>query len=150
MDINKIRVPADIPLIFYVFFLLSYYKILIKLKPAMKIIDSFGTDANKKTPVIPSEISEQKLYKLWYVCHILQENIFRDTKPCLSRAILLFKWCRTNGLRAKIIFGVKKKTNRLEGHSWLVFNGKPVNENMEYLQNFKIMTEKDSLESYTS
>ncbi len=44
---------------------------------------------------------------------------------CLSRSVVLCRLLRENGVDARVAFGLNKDGDRLAGHCWVVWEGKP-------------------------
>lgn len=66
----------------------------------------------------------------------LNIGVFRPN--CVSRSLVLFYFLRRKGYPAEIYFGVSKKRNRLDGHSWLCVNGEPLAEEADPRCAFKV------------
>jgi hypothetical protein len=68
---------------------------------------------------------------------ILGQNIWMFRRNCLRRSIVLYHLCRNVGLDVDICLGVRRKDqiahkfdakSDLDGHAWLVYQGRPVFE----------------------
>lgn len=147
---ERIRLPYDIPLLFTLFISLCRYKVLLRLRTVEEILAPLGAQrCSKKQPDANPVRQRERLNKRWYLCHILQLLVFRDTNPCLSRSLLLFNWCRKNRIKASLVIGVKKNRDQLEGHGWIVYENKPLNEDEVFLRGFSVMVNKNTLSGST-
>lgn len=68
-------------------------------------------------------------------------RIFKDPNPCMIRSIILYELCGQYNIKVSLITGVYKEMGVLKGHSWLEIDGKPINENKTYIDNFTIIHE---------
>lgn len=60
---------------------------------------------------------------------LLRLNLFVFTPVCWKRTIILHRFLALNGLKTRVVFGVRReRDNLLTGHAWLETNGVPVLE----------------------
>ena len=55
----------------------------------------------------------------------LNRNIFMLRPTCLRRSLLLYRFLTREGLPVRIHYGIKKTSDRSEGHSWLTLDDRP-------------------------
>ena len=134
--------PGDLLLIIRVFWLTLFYRRLIHRKPLPDILAGI-TEApsaeNRRKILDPLE--QEELDKINRAANFLLLKILHAEKPCLPRSLVLFRWCSLNGIEARIIVGVKKAEKLLQGHSWLLIEGRPYHEDLQYLEEYTIMLE---------
>ena len=127
------QLPRDVPLIIGALLWLMYYETVIHWKPLPKIlmkIKDLG-DENRRMPLTDEMLV--KLDKLWRACGFWMLRLSWSPGPCLRRSLVLYRWCRKNGLECKIVVGVGKDANVLKGHAWLSVCGKVYREDPEFL-----------------
>lgn len=142
MRYKNYDLPGDLLLIIKVFWLTLRYRRLIKQKPLPDILAEI-TQATAKTD--KSQSLKQPEYmildKVSRAADFLLLRILNTQKPCLPRSLVLFHWCSYNGLSARLIVGVKKEEKLLQGHSWLLLEGRPYREDLLHLHEYTIMLE---------
>jgi hypothetical protein len=52
-------------------------------------------------------------------------DLFRSENPCLYRSLVLYRFLRMMGMEVSIAFAVKRDTEVLAGHAWIVKDGRP-------------------------
>ena len=92
-----------------------------------------------------------RLNKYYKASSFFLAKIFKDPNPCMIRSLILYELCAKNNIRAILVTGVKKnmgdptgqtmKGCTLAGHSWLNINGKPFNENINFIKDFTVISE---------
>jgi len=128
------RLPHDLPLLSSVFFLLTYYTMLLKMSPIQDVISLIERNCspNKlKTETSPSEYIVLK--KVYRAATFFIRRIWRSSRPCLRRTLILHRWCCHYGILSKVIIGVHKKDSNLKSHAWLEIDGQPFMEKQERL-----------------
>jgi hypothetical protein len=128
------QLPRDMGLLTGLFFLTFYYSILISFLPTPRIIGWFGKVMTDKHPA--SDQDRAVLQKAWRACNFFLNRILRTNKPCLRRTMVLYHWCRKHGVEAKLIVGFYKEGREIKGHSWLLLDGAPFNEDLEELKKY--------------
>jgi hypothetical protein len=141
MHYKGFHIPGDFPMLARIFFLIPYYLILIRFAPVQRVL--------AKLPAMPSEEAARQrngyaeaLDKAWRASNFFLVRIFGRKDFCLPRTLVLYHWCRRNGVRAEIAIGVYKEDKDLKGHAWLKVKGDPYRENLETLEKYTIMVEK--------
>ena len=71
----------------------------------------------------------------------ISKRVLNDNKSCLIRSIILLEQGKKYGLQFDIKIGVKKSDDDLDGHSWIVYQGKPFMEDAKRLLDYTIMYE---------
>jgi hypothetical protein len=51
--------------------------------------------------------------------------------PCLYECLLLYRYLRLEGRQAEIAFGVRPEGDALEGHAWVLLDGRPLTASAE-------------------
>ncbi len=128
------QLPQDMGLLTGLFFLTLYYSILLIFLPAPRIIGCFVKVMTDKHSA--SDQDRVVLQKAWRACNYFLKRIFCSNKPCLRRTMVLYHWCRRHGVEAKLIVGFYKEGRELKGHSWLLLDGVPFNEDTEQLKKY--------------
>jgi hypothetical protein len=134
-----------IAMVLYALPRLFYYERLVRKYPINDIIRKMAEKSLQQNRLnLPDNGSSHNLITLWKACHFLQNRLFRKQKPCLPRSLLLFDWCMVHGQKAGLVVGVKKMDGRLEGHSWILVDGHPFQENQSFLDTFYIIYDTDT------
>lgn len=134
--------PGDLLLISKVFWQTLFYRRLVHRKPLPEILaDIIEVPSDKNKRKILDPLEQEELDKINRAANFLLLKILHVEKPCLPRSLVLFRWCSLNAIEAKIIIGVKKAERLLQGHSWLLIEGKPYHEDLQYLEEYTIMLE---------
>lgn len=60
---------------------------------------------------------------------------------CLTQALALRWWMRSNGLDAQIRIGIRQSENALKSHAWVELNDQPIEESPENLTHFTKLPE---------
>ena len=95
---------------------------LYSLPRALQIVA--GND-NGKQPV--SAVNEKELERA--IDLLLSVDFLIFTPICWKRAAVLHRYLSHNGMRTRIIFGVRNETGgRVAGHAWLEHDGQPILE----------------------
>ena len=76
---------------------------------------------------LPEEVMI-KMDKLWRACSFWMSRVLRSPRPCLRRSLVLYRWCRLQGVESKVVVGVGKDGDMLKGHAWLFVNGRVYRE----------------------
>ncbi|HZH29309.1 MAG TPA: lasso peptide biosynthesis B2 protein [Pyrinomonadaceae bacterium] len=99
---------------------------LIKLLPLPRVLSLVaGTSHERKAR--SSRMTEQRLGLL--VDALLGLNVLCFTPTCWKRAPVLHRYLALQGIRTRIIFGVRKENDAaLAGHAWLEADGRPLLE----------------------
>lgn len=144
MRYKRFELPDDLWLIIQVFWLVLYYRRIVHKKPLPEIIDHIsaagGTRRNK-----PEKKEYEVLEKVCRTADFLLIRVLHTAKPCLPRSLTLFHWCSSHDIYARIIIGVKKTEELLEGHSWILLEDKPYREDLQALKEYTIMLEGNNL-----
>lgn len=105
------------------------------------------------TPRSPRLMRVEKTDKLSqigvkFTDYILDRNIWVYRQNCLKRSIVLYRLCRRAGLDVDIYLGIRRKdqstpefdeSSALDGHAWLVYQGRPVFErNPAAVENYTV------------
>jgi hypothetical protein len=124
---------------------LFYYEHLIRKHAIDDIVKKISKKNHRQNRSCPTGNARgRNLLILWKACHFIQHRLLRKEKPCLPRSLVLFDWCLRKGQRATLVIGLKKTENHLEGHSWLVIDGKPFQENLAFLDTFHVVFSTDT------
>ena len=115
--------PQDVPMIMGVLLRLIYYEIIIHWRPLPNILAGIREMGNEGScSPAPAEVMV-KLDKLWRACGFWMTRLLRNPRPCLRRSLVLYNWCRMNGVESKLVVGVGKDGDVLKGHAWLQVYG---------------------------
>ncbi|HPF21632.1 MAG TPA: lasso peptide biosynthesis B2 protein [Syntrophomonas sp.] len=133
--------PGDLGLIIKTFRLVSYYRRVIHRQPLPEIIDRIKQAGSGLTMHNPAPPEYEMLDKASRAADFLLLRVIRTEKPCLPRSLTLFHWCSRNGIKARIMVGVKKSQQLLEGHSWILIEDQPYREDLKALADYVIMLE---------
>ena len=112
-NLKYFKKPGDIKLFVKVFFSLLALKILletVKLPRLLRLLE----------PKKRVEVNNTKIEHITKFSNFILYNIFRSSKPCMLRSLMLFRYLRLRGMDIKISFGVKDGGNVLKGHAWLI------------------------------
>lgn len=102
---------------------LIYYEIIIHWRPLPNILAGIREMGNEVScSPAPAEVMV-KLDKLWRACGFWMTRLLRNPRPCLRRSLVLYNWCRKNGMESKLVVGVGKDGDVLKGHAWLQVYG---------------------------
>lgn len=74
----------------------------------------------------------------YYVDRWLALFPYHSKGSCFPRALALFFFARRAGLPVQFTCGVMKLNQQLEGHAWLVLNGREFLEPSSYWQSFTV------------
>jgi len=134
--------PQDVPLIIGALCELFYYEIMIHSRPLPKILAGIREMGNEVSfSSLPAEVMVQ-LDKLWRACGFWMSRLLKNPRPCLRRSLVLYHWCRKNGVDSKVVVGVDKNGDKLKGHAWLCVYGHVYREDADALaKEYTIMLE---------
>jgi hypothetical protein len=116
--------PRDILLIIGGLCGLLYYERMLRLRPLPEILAGIRVMGDGGTSSISPAEAAVKLDKLWRACDFWMIRFLRKPGPCLRRGLVMYRWCRKNGLNSKLVVGVGKDGNVLKGHAWLYVDGR--------------------------
>ncbi len=125
----------DILLFIRIFIWISLIAIMLKLFSFSKLMGLLNTKRPKTVDIADRLDLIYKVLK--YTDFILGRNWWIYRMNCLKRSLVLFKFFRLYGIDVKICMGVRKEraspafdlNANLQGHAWLMINGKPFLEN---------------------
>jgi len=134
---KKYELPQDAPLITGALFRLLYYEMMIHLKPLPVILTGIREIGHEGSSPLSREEVMLKLDKLWRACGFGMARLLRNPRPCLRRSLVLYRWCRKNGVDSRLFVGVGKDKDVLKGHAWIsvygqVYREDPVSLAREY------------------
>lgn len=134
--------PPDVPLIIGALCGLLYYEMMLRRRPLPEILAEIrGLGDGGALSILPTE-AEVKLDKLWRACTFWMVRFLRSPRPCLRRGLVMYRWCRKNGVDSKLVVGVGKDGDVLEGHAWLYVYGHVYREEPAILaQEYAVMLE---------
>lgn len=134
--------PQDVPLIIGALLQLIYYEIMIHSRPLPNILAEIRALGDGGSSSILSAEVIVKLDKLWRACGFWMSRLLKNPRPCLRRSLVLYHWCRKNGLDSKVVVGVDKNGDELKGHAWLCVYGHVYREDADSLaKEYTIMLE---------
>jgi hypothetical protein len=125
----------DILLFIRIFIWISLIAFMLKLLSFSKMMDLLTP---KRPKTIDTADRMDLIYKVpKYTDFILGRNWWIYRMNCLKRSLVLFKFFRLYGIDVQICMGVRKDRSspaadlntNLQGHAWLMINGKPFLEN---------------------
>lgn len=136
MKYKNFQFPGDMQLFGWVFVWLVWYSFLLKIQPAPRILHSIRCLSAK-----PSKFCDRysSLDKIWRIATFILVNICRDSKPCLRRSLVLYRWCRRHRIDGEVAIGVWRGDEGLQGHAWLMIQGDVYRENAGDLEKFTVM-----------
>src|SRR5689334_11852118 len=59
---------------------------------------------------------------------LLSADVLMFKPICWKRAAVLHRYLSRNGIRTRIIFGVRNESGKVDGHAWLEADGQPILE----------------------
>ena len=65
---------------------------------------------------------------------------------CLPKSLTLWWILNRNGLEADFFIGVKKKPRAIQGHAWVEFEGKILNDNEHFVNEYTVIDGSDTLD----
>jgi hypothetical protein len=117
------ELPQDVPLILGALFQLLRYERMLHRKPLPEILAEIRGLGDGTVSSTSPEVVALNLDKLWRACNFWMIRFLRKPGPCLRRGLVMYRWCRKNGLNSKLAVGVGKDGNILMGHAWLYVDG---------------------------
>jgi hypothetical protein len=110
---------------------------MIHLKPLPVILTGIREIGHEGSSPLSREEVMLKLDKLWRACGFGMARLLRNPRPCLRRSLVLYRWCRKNGVDSRLFVGVGKDKDVLKGHAWIsvygqVYREDPVSLAREY------------------
>lgn len=125
----------DILLFIRIFIWVSLIAFMLKLLSFSKMMDLLNTKSPKTLDTDKRMDLINKVHK--YTDFILGRNWWIYRMNCLKRSLVLFKFFRLYGFDVQICMGVRKEKSspaaglnaNMQGHAWLMNNGKPFLEN---------------------
>jgi hypothetical protein len=107
-------------------FWVTVLSVLVKILPLPKVFRFIAPPLKATTPTDPQAVQE-KLASL--IDRLLSLDVFVFTPTCWKRAAILHRYLVLNGIRNRIIFGVRNAQEKLlEGHAWLEAGDEPILE----------------------
>jgi hypothetical protein len=108
--------------------------LLLMLFPLPRLMRLFTPEDLKVIKSTNRDKHRDKVVK--FTDYILGLNFWTYKSTCLKRSLVLYHFLRKSGVNVHICFGVKYKKQsplgetrkKLEGHAWLLYNGKVVLE----------------------
>ena len=85
----------------------------------------------------PSRAECERLARVWRLAGFILRRVFRTSRPCLRRCMLVLRCCRRWGVCCGLVIGVDLQSGGLKGHSWIEFQGQPFLEDPASLMGFK-------------
>ena len=136
MNGQRPRVVARLPLFVWVAAWLPYYALLIRRRPMPEIFAGL-----RRCCAISGGQGQHKaeLDRIWRLVNFILTKVFRSSKPCLIRSVLLYRWCREHGLDGEVAIGVYKTASGLKGHAWLILDGLPFREEEASVAQYTVM-----------
>lgn len=113
------ELPRDVTLIIGALLRLIYYEMMIHLRPLPMILAGIREISHEGSSSLLQEEVMIKLDKLWRACGFWMVRLLRNPRPCLRRSLVLYRWCRKNGVDSKLFVGAGKDKDILKGHAWL-------------------------------
>jgi len=136
--------PRDIYLLAWIGVLLLYYDCLIRFRPLpdiLKKIHSHNKLRLESDSRPPTEAQLQTMDKIYRGATFWLTRIGRSMRPCLRRSLVLYHWSAAQGLCSRVVIGARKDGSDLLGHSWLMLDGCPFNEEPELLAQYTVFLE---------
>lgn len=122
------ELPRDIGLITGALCALIYFEIMLRSKPLPEILADIRNTGGAASETITRADISVKLDKLWRACDFWLSRLWRNQRPCLRRGLVLYRWCRKNGVESKLAVGAAKDGDALKGHAWLYVQGEVYRE----------------------
>lgn len=130
--------PKDLNIILVIPFKIAYFRRLVNRKGFNYLISGF--EGNHFT-LDADSIFIEKLNKYYKATTFFLIKVFKDPNPCMIRSLILYQLCGKNSVKASLVTGVNKIKGVLSGHSWIVINGEPFNENKSFVSSFTVISE---------
>ena len=140
MQYKGFDVPKDTALFIKTFLFYLCFKFRLKREASDKIItDILFIHSKSKKYSKQKQISYfVKIYKL---ASFFTAKFFKSNKPCLIRSLIIFNEAKKSNHNVRMVIGVKKNNEDLEGHSWIVLEGSILLESAQDLSEYTIMKE---------
>lgn len=136
MEYKGYRVPQDLGLLAGLFFLLVYYSLFLQFLPVPRLIESARRNLRQESLREADSSDKENLDKIWRGCGFILDRLFRTSKPCLRRTLVLHRWCCKQNIASTVVVGFLKNGRELKGHSWLLVNGEPFGERPADLERY--------------
>lgn len=156
LKIKSFNLPGDLPLLTGTLLQVIYFSVLLKLQPYKRIVESIERKSQFESPANEAQLGEynqeelraylspaekEKLVKIYRAASFYLRRCLRTKRPCLRRALILYRWCRKRKIKAAIIIGVRKTDKELESHAWLEIGGKPFYDRPEVIETYTSILE---------
>ncbi|MGB8509126.1 MAG: lasso peptide biosynthesis B2 protein [Pyrinomonadaceae bacterium] len=100
--------------------------LLVKLFPLGRVIALMTPERVRRRGLAP-ESTQERLARLLDM--LLATDFWIFTPTCWKRAPVLYRYLALNGIRSRVVFGVRKgNEGSLDGHAWLEAEGHPLLE----------------------
>jgi hypothetical protein len=130
--------PKDITILTYVFFGAVIHRQRVRKYGYNRLLQQLEkTRGGKKA----DRDFVARFNKSYRASNFFLLRIFRDPNPCMIRSLVLYDLCLRSDVRAVLKTGVCRNSDGLSGHSWLEIEGKPLNEDKEFLERFTVIYE---------
>lgn len=110
---------------------LPLLKRVLTLTALVRILDT------RQASQAPSANERRRI--IWLTQGLLNQNIGFLKPNCFTQSLVLFHFLRKNGYPVRIHLGIKKDGADLHGHSWLDFAGRPIAEETDPNECFKVV-----------
>jgi hypothetical protein len=123
--LRELRSPSDTLLLLRIFLLAVTVPLLLRLKlpTLLALLDA------KRAPAQADPARVTKIVR--YVDIVLHSGRPVVRRSCLTRGLTLFYFLRRAGLDVSLTLGMGKPNGTVEGHCWLVTEGRPFLENRD-------------------
>jgi len=136
MKFRAAKIVAHLPPFIWVLVWLPYYSLLIRNRPMPDILAGLS-----RCCAISGKRGNERaeLDRIWRIVNFILKRVFRSSRPCLIRSLLLYRWCREHGLDGEVAIGVYKTATGLKGHAWLILEGLPFHEDKSSIAQYTLM-----------
>ena len=126
--------PSETFLIVRMAVWVSILSLLVKLRPLPRALEIVAAKSKGST----QEPSKETIERLARAMDLLLRADLLVFKPiCWKRAAVLHRYLALNGIRSRIVFGVRKgPKGEVDGHAWLEADGQPILE--DTAPNYKV------------
>lgn len=139
-NVRGFHLPQDLYLLGRVGLLSLRYLFELKRRSMGTLLDEMtGKRRSPDRVVLSNHRLLDELHKVWRGSEFFLRHVFRNSRPCLPRSLVLYHWCLAKGLDARVCIGVSKDGGTLKGHAWVLLDGIPFKEDTKILAAYKTM-----------
>jgi len=136
--LRELKEPEALRLLVWSFLTILKAECLLRVIDLPTLLKKFGRGLSSGATrrEIPPHGSNGSLDRIRRYSNFIATALLRSRRPCLLRCLVLYRYCRRQGVPILIHFGVKQGEDGLQGHSWVSLHGEPLFETEEMLQTY--------------